>query len=258
MTRAKWTVPTLILPMLCLAALALAAEPYREDFDQTYDITADGRIALENVNGGVVINVWDRNAVRVQATKEADSREDLEKLRIEVTSSASGVRIVTRMPERDGFFGSRHHDHLSVEYTLSVPRGASLDKIDLVNGSLAVTGMTGLVKAELVNGDVKASGLTGSVDLDTVNGTVVLELDKVGSGQRLTLESVNGQVELRLPASASADIQAETVNGGISNDFGLEVRKHEYVGKDLSGTIGGGGADIRLETVNGGIRLLKR
>ena len=105
MTRAKWTASTLILPILCVAALALAAEPYREDFDQTYNITADGRVALENVNGGVVINVWDRNAVRVQATKEADSREDLEKLRIEVDSSPSGVRIVTRMPERNEFLG---------------------------------------------------------------------------------------------------------------------------------------------------------
>jgi hypothetical protein len=258
MTRAKWTASTLILPILCLAALTLAAEPYREDFDQTYDITADGRVALENVNGDVLVGVWDRNVVRVQATKEADSREDLEKLRIEVDSTPSGVRIVTRMPERDSFFGHRHHERLSVEYTLTVPRGASLDRIDLVNGNLTVSGVAGLVKAELVNGDVKATALTGSVDLDTVNGTVELELDKVGSGQRLTLESVNGSVELRLPASASADVQAETVNGGISNDFGLEVRKHEYVGKDLSGTIGGGGADIRLETVNGRIRLLKK
>ena len=128
----------------------------------------------------------------------------------------------------------------------------------LATGSLTVSGLTGLVRAELVNGDLKASGLAGSVDLNTVNGTVRLELDKVGSGQRLVLESVNGSVELRLPASASADVEAETVNGGISNDFGLEVRKNEDVGRELYGSIGGGGADIRLETVNGGIRLLKR
>ena len=48
------------------------------------------------------------------------------------------------------------------------------------------------------------------------------------------------------------------MNGGISNDFGLEVTKHEHVGRELSGTIGGGGADIRLDSVNGRIRLLKK
>jgi len=257
MTRSKWAASILILPILCVAAVALAAAPYSEAFDQTYDIAADGRVSLENVNGGVVVNVWDRNAVRVQATKEADSREDLEKLRIEVGSSTSGVRIVTRMPENDGLWGS-HHQHLSVEYTLTVPRGASLDKVDLVNGSLTISGLTGLLRAELVNGDVKATALAGSIDLDTVNGAVEVELDKVGSGQRLALESVNGSVELRLPASASADVRAETVNGGIANDFGLEVIKHEDAGKELAGAIGGGGADILLETVNGRIRLLKR
>lgn len=257
MTRARWIASTLILPILCVAAAALAAEPFREEFDQTYDLTADGRISLENVNGNVVVGVWDRNSVRVQATKEADVREDLAKLRIDVANTASSLRIVTRMPERDGFFG-RSHDHLSVEYTLTVPRRASLDKLDLVNGGLTISGLTGSLRAELVNGSIKAAALGGSIDLDTVNGTTELELDVLGAGQHVALESVNGAVELRLPAVASADVQAETVNGAISNDFGLEVTKHEHVGRELSGAIGGGGADVRLETVNGTIRLLKR
>ncbi|HNX50789.1 MAG TPA: hypothetical protein PKL08_11525, partial [Thermoanaerobaculaceae bacterium] len=177
--------------------------------------------------------------------------------RIEVANTAASVRIVTRMPERDGCFGQRH-DHLSVEYTLTVPRSVSLDKLDLVNGGLTISGLAGNLRAELVNGSIKATALGGSIDLDTVNGTTELELDVLEVGQHVVLESVNGAVELRLPAAVSADIRAETVNGAISNDFGLEVTKHEHVGRELSGAIGGGGADVRLETVNGSIRLLKR
>jgi len=41
----------------------------KEEFHQTYPISATGRIGLENINGGVQIRVWDRAAVQVDATK---------------------------------------------------------------------------------------------------------------------------------------------------------------------------------------------
>lgn len=255
MSRSKLSSTFLIVAALCAASLA-AAGPLREDFDQTYTVAADGRVSLENVNGSVQVAVWDRNAVRVQAVKEADTREDLENLRIEVTESPSALRIVTRLPQNDERWGG--HRHLSVEYTLTVPRGATLDKIDLVNGSLTVSGLKGGLRAELVNGDLEATALAGDVRVETVNGRTEVEVDATVGGQRIELESVNGTVELRLPAGASATVHAETVNGGIDNDFGLEVRKDEIVGREMDGRIGAGAADIRLETVNGRVRLVKK
>ena len=49
----------------------------REDFQQTYPLTANGRVILENLNGGVRIRVWDRNEVQVTAQKRAFNRERL-------------------------------------------------------------------------------------------------------------------------------------------------------------------------------------
>lgn len=255
MTRSKLSSVFLIVTTLGVASL-VAAGPLREDFDQTYTVAADGRVSLENVNGSVQVSVWDRNAVRVQAVKEADTREDLENLRIEVTESASALRIVTRMPQDEARWSG--HRHLSVEYTLTVPRGASLDTIDLVNGSLTVAGLKGGLRAELVNGDVEAKSLAGNVRVETVNGRTDVEVDATVSGQRIELESVNGTVELRLPATASATVHAETVNGGIDNDFGLDVRKDDIVGREMDGRIGAGAADVRLENVNGRVSLVRR
>ncbi|HET6564500.1 MAG TPA: hypothetical protein VFG52_03730, partial [Xanthomonadales bacterium] len=57
---------------------------------------------------------------------------------------------------------------------------------------------------------------------------------------------------------ASARVSAETLNGGINgDDFGLEVDKGSFVGKDMDGNIGSGEARIDLDTVNGGIRIRK-
>jgi DUF4097 and DUF4098 domain-containing protein YvlB len=239
--------------LLCVAALSLAAEPLKENFDKSYSIAANGRVSLSNVNGSVQVTVWDQNTVRVQAVKEAESSEDLANLRIEVKATASSVAIETNYPSTHS---SRHH--LSVEYTLTVPKGVSLDKFELVNGGLTAAGIGGELKARLVNGDAKLTGLRGSIDAHAVNGELSVELDALDRGQQVELETVNGAIELRLPAAVGAEIRAKTVNGHLSNDFGVPVNKHEYVGADMTGTIGSGGADVRLETVNGKIRVVKR
>jgi DUF4097 and DUF4098 domain-containing protein YvlB len=270
MNRVRLSGFLLIAVVFCIAALAVAAEPLKESFDQTYPLAAGGRIALSNVNGSVQVNVWDQATVRVQAVKEADTREDLDKLRIEVRATASSVNIETRYPESRSTTDSAHththqphssgsgHRHLSVEYTLTVPKGAALDKVELVNGSLTVSGLGGEVNAELVNGEAKLTGLAGNVSVEAVNGEVTVELEKLDARQRVKLETVNGEIELRLAAGVAADVAAETVNGQLSNDFGIPVNKHEHVGADMTGSIGSGGGDIRLETVNGKIRVVKK
>jgi len=39
---------------------------------------------------------------------------------------------------------------------------------------------------------------------------------------------VNGSLRLTLPSDAKAEVEANTVSGGISNDFGLPV-SHRFV-----------------------------
>jgi phosphomannomutase len=58
-----------------LLALSLAAHAsdhrgaLTEEFHQTYALTADGRIELDNINGDVHISSWDQNEVKVDAVK---------------------------------------------------------------------------------------------------------------------------------------------------------------------------------------------
>ena len=59
-------------------------------------------------------------------------------------------------------------------------------------------------------------------------------------------------------AGVAADLEAETVNGHLSNDFGIPVNKHKYVGADMTGSIGSGGGEVRLNTVNGKIQVVKK
>jgi DUF4097 and DUF4098 domain-containing protein YvlB len=227
-----------------------------EEFHKTYPLAANGRVALENINGAVHISAWDRNEVKVDAVKRAGSKERLDEAQIKIDAGSDSISIRTEYPDHDLTF--RHHDDYdnpaSVEYTLTVPRQANLDKIELVNGSLDVQGISGEVRADCVNGRISAKGLQGRAKLSTVNSRVDAEFEKLG-GAPVDLSSVNGGIVLTLPSDASADLEASTVSGRISNEFGLGVNNHRYVGHDLRGQLGSGGTRIRLENVNGRIEI---
>jgi DUF4097 and DUF4098 domain-containing protein YvlB len=252
----KRTLAILAAVLLIGATAATASEPYKENFSQSYPLDAKGTVSLENVNGDVTVTAWERGEVKVDAVKQCESKDALDKLKIEVSASRSLVRIETRYPDSHGWTGG--HDNCSVTYTVSVPATSQLDKVDLVNGDLKVSGVGGGVRAETVNGTLEARDVTGDLKLESVNGAVDVTCATLGASQRVEIESVNGTIELTLPGQASARLRAETVNGKISNDFGLEVNKHQYVGSDLTGTVGAGAGDVRLETVNGAIRILKK
>jgi len=244
-------VMTMAAAVLLVAGAAWAGD-YTETFDQTYALDHGGRVGLENINGDVTIEVWDRAEIRVYAVKEASSPERLKALRIDVDVSARGVFIDTHYPNsRDLSFADRH-GHSEVEYTLTVPRFASIDDIDLVNGDLLVVGVEGDIDADTVNGTIVVRDAGGEIELETVNGRIELELGSAVN-RNVSLDSVNGTIEVFL--AGAAEIRAETVNGRISNDFGIEVKKGKYVGSSMNGSIGGGGPIVEIETVNGGIKV---
>lgn len=239
------------------AALAHASDSNDvavEEFHQTYPLSANGRIELQNINGAVHISVWDQNQVKLDAVKRADSEERLKDAEIKVDAHADSISIETHYREQDQGWHSGHNHPASVEYALTVPRNARLDEIKLINGELDVTGVTGEVRASCINGKLMARELAGPAKLETINGRLEANFDHLPPAG-VELSSVNGPVELTLPSDAKASIEATTVHGGIDNDFGLHTNNHRFVGHDLRGELGGGGVQIRLNNVNGAIRV---
>jgi DUF4097 and DUF4098 domain-containing protein YvlB len=247
---------TMILAAVVILAVGAAwAGDFTETFDQTYSVDHGSRLGLENINGDCTIEVWDRAEVRVYAVKSASTHERLQALKIDVEASSRGVFVETHYPNsRDLSLDSRH-GHSEVEYTLTVPRFASIDGVELVNGDLLIAGVEGSIDADTVNGTIVVRGAIGEIELETVNGGIELELG-AGVTEDISLSSVNGTIDLIL--SGSAEIRAETVNGRISNDFGIEVKKGKYVGSSMNGVVGGGGPVVDLETVNGRIHVGSR
>jgi hypothetical protein len=235
---------------LLALTLALPAQAeVKEEFHKTVPLNANGSISVDNINGGVEIAGWNRNEVQIDAVKTASSQEKLNDMKIEVNGSGSSVEIETKYPQH-----TVNNNPGGVQYTLHVPAGARIDKINLVNGSFKVQGLTGEVNASLVNGKIQASDLTGTADLATVNGSIDASYTSLNNVREVKLKSVNGSINLVLPQSPNAEIDASTMNGGITTDFPLQVKGH-WVGKNMSGTLGSGGVHIELNNVNGSIHV---
>lgn len=234
------------------------SQELREEFHQTYPLSATGRVSLENLNGGVQIKVWDRAAVQVDAVKKAYKQTRLAEAQIQVSSTEENIRIKTEYPYENQSFRSderRYDNPAIVEYTLTVPRKAMLESIELVNGSLDIDGVEGNVKASSINGRLNARGLAGEARLSTINGELSATFSQLDESKPISLNSINGGLTIIIPSNANAAIRAGTVHGGISSDFGLKVKHGEYVGHSMDGQIGTGGPKIKLNNVNGEIRI---
>lgn len=238
---------------LLSAALLYAYDSVREEFHQTYPLAAAGRVAVHNVNGGIHVTAWDRNEVKVDAIKTGEDDHALKEAQIVVDAKPDSIDIRTKYPE------NCHDCHpASVEYTVMVPRQATLDHIDSVNGKVAVEGVTGHVTATSVNGAVTVSGAAADSELSTVNGAVELDLQQM-TGKHVSLKTVNGRIALTLPANIGAHLKASTVHGHIESNFDIPVRRVGFgPGASFDSTIGDGGVEVSLSTVNGGIQLTRR
>ncbi len=231
-----------------------------EKIDQTYPLNPNGKVSLCNVNGPIVIEAWDRNEVHLEATKIADSRESLSKVNINVDARPDNIRIETDYEpwnHRDKSDQNQYRK-LEVHYRLQVPRTAVLGEVEAVNGSVTVSNFTNLTKVSTVNGNVNATNLRGTAKLSTVNGQVYANFDRIEPGTSISLNTVNGKVNLEVPSDINATLKAESLNGNISNDFGLPVKKGKYVGRSLHGRIGSGEVQIKLDSVNGGLAIGRR
>ena len=243
----------LIVPaMMLVCALAFAAAPgwaINKEFNQSYSLQPGGTFELQNVNGTVEVQGWDRDVVEVHAVKTAKLKEsDLDRVSIDVHSDASGVSILTRYPQNEGV-------EVAVEYTIHVPYGAKVEHLGTVNGTLRVAGVDDVEELRTVNGNIEVYGADSTVRARTTNGNVRLELSHVRGVSGTIAETTNGSVVLALPANSQADLEARCLNGNFLSELPVEMQS-TLKPRELHGRLGQGGAAIKLHTVNGGIRVV--
>src|SRR6476660_5491065 len=179
---------TALLVLVLTAALAAPSYAITKEVNQSYPLQPGGSFELQNVNGTIDIQGWDRNEVEIHAVKTAKQKEgDLERVAIDVEAKPDSVSITTRYPQNEGV-------EVAVEYTIHVPHRAHIEHIGTVNGTLRIASVYTVEDLHTVNGNIEVLEAGGSVHAHTANGNVHLELAHLLEKSTASAETANGSV----------------------------------------------------------------
>jgi TolA-binding protein len=205
-------------------------------------------------NGGIVVEGWDRNEIRVRAIVRGNARESARARELvgQVQVQAGGGRVYANGPD------NLRRENWSVSYRINVPRKNDLD-LRASNGGITIVNVTGNMRFDTTNGGVKLQDIGGRVNGETRNGglNVTLSGDR-WDGEGLDVETSNGGVTLNLPDNYNAELETRTVNGGLRIDFPITVQGELTGRRGLTTTLGSGGPLVRVRTTNGGVKISRR
>jgi hypothetical protein len=248
MLRKIQSIAVLFAFLLSLAALPASAA-ISQEFDKIYTLQPGGSFELQNVNGPVEVQGWDRDAVEVRAVKTAKHHEaDLDRVTIEVSAQSDSVSVSTRYPQDEGV-------KVAVEYLVRVPRGAHVEHVGTINGTLSVVGVDSVDDLHTVNGNIEVYDGGGNIHAHTTNGNIHLELAHFAGASGASAETTNGSLLVALPAGAQADIETRCLNGNFLSEMPVAMQS-TLKPREMHGKLGNGGAPIKLRTINGGIRIV--
>ena len=151
-----------------------------------------------------------------------------------------------------------------------VPTATALD-LHSLNGAVRVEGVQGEVVAHTTNGRIDATNISGTVVADTLNGRIQVVMDRVDQSKPLFFSTLNGGIDVTVPADIKANVRFKTLHGPVNTDFAItmggSLTEPDNSGQGryrlrsegpLEGRINGGGVQIEFRTLNAPIYLRKK
>lgn len=143
------------------------------------------------------------------------------------------------------------HQGPVVDLVIHLPAATTL-VASTVNGSVRAEGLTANVDARSVSGAIRLD-TRGTIRAKTVNGSIDARIGITTWKEPMDLSTVNGSIEVDLPATTNVDLHASTVNGTVSTTRPLTEAR--VASTEIDGHLGTGGSELRLRTVNGRIKV---
>jgi DUF4097 and DUF4098 domain-containing protein YvlB len=158
----------------------------------------------------------------------------------------------------------------SYDLQIEVPLKANLE-LTTMNGRITVDEVEGELELSSMNDSIQLNNVAGSVVAHSMNGRVLAVLTRVAPQAAMAFTSMNGTVDVTLPASTKADLKLRSDQGDVFTDFDLQTQQSAgststsnnngrvrlELNRSITGTINGGGPDIELRTLNGRVILRK-
>ena len=217
------------------AALMADADEGSATATRRQEFNASGALrslAVENLFGSVEITAGPSFHATVdlaaRAPSEREARRILDATTSRLVNEDGALALVTESPgsKAQRFPGGRWKvrvrdedlGRVEARYVVTLPAGVPVS-VSSVSGHVVVKGITADLKLSTVNGRIEVSGARGNLKLETVNGSIDASAADLAKDARLSLQSVSGNLLLRLPASAGFRFDGRTMSGEILSTF---------------------------------------
>jgi DUF4097 and DUF4098 domain-containing protein YvlB len=269
------------------------ASDVRSRIDTTFAFDRSGTVNVNASNGSITVVGWSRDQVQVRTSAGSEN------IRIDGSSNRMNLNISGRRGEGSievsvpigvRVTASTHSGHVSVRGTRGPVDGHSdngsvevedaVSRVDLsaFSGRLRASDVNGDAHFETISGEIEVQDIRGAIDANTVSG----DIDLIGvtsksvrakttsgdvtfdgivdSNGRYELSSHSGDIRLRVPRDASAQLSVSTWNGTIDSQFPITLKPgQQRIGtlnaKRFTFEIGSGAARIVAETFSGDITV---
>jgi hypothetical protein len=159
----------------------------------------------------------------------------------------------------------------AIDLDLKIPQDVKL-KLGTVNdGEIDVENVVGELEVNNVNDKITLTNISGSVVANTVNGDVTVTFKAIDPKAPMAFSTLNGDINVTLPADAKANLKLKSDNGDVFSDFDIDIDKTPpkvdkinqpgmyKIKKDdwVSGKINGGGPEIMMKNMQGNIYVKK-
>jgi hypothetical protein len=265
--------------VLCtlLASTAVAQQTVQPTTDRvTVPFSDPGRPGTLRVNlldGTVTIKGSNRRDVLFIANSQ-QARQALR--RRQQAEPPPGMRRLTQpggfgVEERDNEMSVSSGFSREINLEIEVPTRTKL-RVSIVDGGITVDGVDNEMEINTVDGGITLTNVGGSVVAHAVDGNIAATVARVAPQAPMAFTSLNGDIDVTLPAAVKANLRLRSDQGDVFTDFDVQVtadasanRTQQRNGRGLRidvnrsiyGTVNGGGPDFELRTFDGNIYVRK-
>ncbi len=273
------------LVIVLIASLPIVSWAAPKQF--RYTLAPGGSVSVVNEYGRVTLKPSAGRQVIITATPSSD--------KVEVDCAQNGNRVEVR----SHFLQRASQQEGQVDYDIQVPPdttisvrtgsgpvhveklrgdvtlegdGAAIEVRDLSGALVHARTVSGPITLNnVVSGHVELSSVTGNVSLTNVTGPKVTVNTTKGAiaytgncagGGEYSLTNHSGNIDIALPADASVDLTARSINGKVQNEFPFQPKAHASFpveqGHSFAGTSNSGASVLRLRSFTGTITVKKQ
>jgi len=265
--------------VLCtlLASTAVAQQTVQPTTDRVTvpfsDPERPGTLRVNLLDGTVTIKGSNRRDVLFIANSQ-QARQALR--RRQQAEPPPGMRRLTQpggfgVEERDNEISVSSGFSREISLEIEVPTRTKL-RVSIVDGGITVDGVDNEMEINTVDGGITLTNVGGSVVAHAVDGNIAATVARVAPQAPMAFTSLNGDIDVTLPAAVKANLRLRSDQGDVFTDFDVQVTAEASanrtqqrngrglridVNRSIYGTVNGGGPDFELRTFDGNIYVRK-